>query len=38
VLRALLLDDCNLVERELAAWGPHQAMRFTIRKVVQVME
>lgn len=31
-------DDDERVEREIAAWGLHQAMRFTIRKVVQVME
>jgi predicted pyridoxine 5'-phosphate oxidase superfamily flavin-nucleotide-binding protein len=31
-------DDDGRVEREIAAWGPHQAMRFQIRTIVQVME
>ena len=31
-------DDHDRAEREIAAWGPHQALRFTISKVVQVME
>ncbi len=31
-------DDHHRVEREIAAWGPHQALRFTIGKVTQVME
>jgi predicted pyridoxine 5'-phosphate oxidase superfamily flavin-nucleotide-binding protein len=31
-------DDPERVEREIAAWGPHQTLRFVIRQVVQVME
>jgi hypothetical protein len=31
-------DDHERVERELAAWGETQALRFKIRSVTQVME
>jgi predicted pyridoxine 5'-phosphate oxidase superfamily flavin-nucleotide-binding protein len=31
-------DDVARVEREIAAWGPHQALRFTILRLSQVME
>jgi predicted pyridoxine 5'-phosphate oxidase superfamily flavin-nucleotide-binding protein len=30
--------DHDRVEREMAEWGAHQALRFRIAKVVQVME
>lgn len=32
------VDDREKAERDLAEWGPHQLLRFTIRKVSQVME
>jgi predicted pyridoxine 5'-phosphate oxidase superfamily flavin-nucleotide-binding protein len=31
-------DDHERVEREIAEWGAHQALRFRITKVAQVME
>lgn len=31
-------DDPERVEREIAEWGPHQALRFRITKVAQIME
>jgi predicted pyridoxine 5'-phosphate oxidase superfamily flavin-nucleotide-binding protein len=30
--------DPERVEREIAVWGPHQALRFVIRQVIKVME
>lgn len=30
-------DDRDRVEREIAEWGPHQALRFRIAKAVKVM-
>lgn len=32
------VDDREKAERDLAEWGPHQMLRFTIRKVSKVME
>jgi len=31
-------NDQERIERELADWGPHQALRFRVSKVAKVME
>jgi len=31
-------DDHDQAERDMAEWGPHQMIRFKIRKVMKVME
>lgn len=31
-------DDTARIEREIKAWGPHQALRFTVARMSQVME
>lgn len=31
-------DDPARVARDIAAWGPHQALRFMVAKITQVME
>jgi hypothetical protein len=31
------MDDHDEAERDIALWGPHQDIRFTIRKILKVM-
>lgn len=31
-------DDEERIEREIAAWGPHQALRLVVHRVIRVME
>lgn len=37
IARRYWADDAR-VEREIAAWGPHQALRFRIQRAIRVME